>query len=43
VATAGRSGFETAIPVAGTYADFQVQALDGQGHTLGTSSPFAAR
>jgi EmrB/QacA subfamily drug resistance transporter len=42
VAQSARSGFETAIPVSGSYASFQVQALDSGGHVIGTSRPFAA-
>jgi EmrB/QacA subfamily drug resistance transporter len=41
IATAPRSGFETAISVPSGYASFEVQALDGSGHTLATSAPFA--
>ena len=38
-ATAPRSGFETTIPVSGSYRSFEVQALDSQGHVLGTAKP----
>jgi len=41
VAHAARSGFQTAIPVAGSYARFEVQALDARGRVLGTSAQFA--
>jgi hypothetical protein len=40
VASAGKSGFETAIPVRPGYRTFEVQALDAGGRVLGTSSPF---
>jgi EmrB/QacA subfamily drug resistance transporter len=40
VASAPRSGFETAIPVPRDYANFEVQALDADGRALGTSRPF---
>jgi MFS family permease len=43
VASAKRSGFETAIRVAGGGARFEVQALDADGNVLGTSPPFAAQ
>jgi EmrB/QacA subfamily drug resistance transporter len=42
VAHAARAGFETAIPVSGGYTQFEVQALDSNGHVLGTSKQFAA-
>ncbi|MEA2216348.1 MAG: hypothetical protein QOK19_1909 [Solirubrobacteraceae bacterium] len=42
VAHAARGGFETAIPVSGDHAQFEVQALDAGGRVLGTSKPFAA-
>ncbi len=42
VASAARSGFETAIPVGGSYSRFEVQALDVHGRVIGTSGPFAA-
>jgi hypothetical protein len=35
--TVGKSGFETTIPVSGGMAAYQVQAVDAQGHVLGTS------
>jgi EmrB/QacA subfamily drug resistance transporter len=41
VASAPRSGFETAIPLSGSYASFKVQALDASGHVLGDSRPFS--
>ena len=37
VAQRARSGFETAIPVAGGGTSFQVQALDKSGKVIGTS------
>jgi EmrB/QacA subfamily drug resistance transporter len=39
VASATRSGFETAIPVAPGYTRFEVQALDGAGQAIGVSGP----
>jgi Arylsulfotransferase (ASST) len=39
VATAARSGFETAIPVSSTPRYLAVQALSGSGAVLGTSAP----
>ncbi len=41
VASAPRSGFETDIPVSGSYSSFEVQALDSAGKVLGTSKPFS--
>ncbi len=41
VATRARSGFETAIAVASSYASFQVQALAANGAVIGLSRPFA--
>jgi EmrB/QacA subfamily drug resistance transporter len=40
VATAARSGFETAIPVRTGYSSFKVQALNARGAVLGTSGEF---
>ena len=40
VATAPRSGFETAIPVAQGHERFELQALSSDGHVIGTSQPF---
>lgn len=40
VAHAARSGFETAIPVPGSYHTFEVQALDAQGRPISASKPF---
>ncbi len=40
VASVRRSGFETAIPVAGSYGTFKVQAVGAGGRVLGTSSAF---
>jgi len=37
VTTTAKSGFETAIPVSGSYQFFKVQALDATGKVLGTS------
>jgi EmrB/QacA subfamily drug resistance transporter len=41
VASAPRSGFETAIPLVGAHARLEVQALDSAGRVIGTSAPFA--
>ena len=41
VASAARSGFETAIGVAQGYQSFEVQALDASGRVIGTSRPLA--
>jgi hypothetical protein len=38
-----RKGFETAIAVTGSAGSYEVQALDGSGHVLGTSKPFTVR
>jgi EmrB/QacA subfamily drug resistance transporter len=43
VATGAKTGFETAIPVSGSYTTFKVQALDARGRTIGTSSEFGVR
>jgi EmrB/QacA subfamily drug resistance transporter len=41
VTTTAKSGFETAIPVPQqSYNSFEVQALDANGHVIGTSHPF---
>ena len=40
IASAARSGFETAIPVPARYTSFKVQALGAGGHVIGTSQPF---
>jgi EmrB/QacA subfamily drug resistance transporter len=40
VATAGRAGFETAIPVPAGDDTFAVQALDAHGRAIGASRPF---
>jgi EmrB/QacA subfamily drug resistance transporter len=42
VAHAARSGFETPIPVTGSYHAFEVQALNAQGRPIGTSKPFTS-
>jgi hypothetical protein len=39
-ATKPRSGFETAIPVAGPSTAFRLQALDARGRVIGTSREF---
>jgi len=41
LATAAKSGFETAIPVGPGYSAFQLQALDAGGRVIGTSRRFA--
>jgi hypothetical protein len=41
VAKARKSGFETAISVPSGERSFELQALDGGGHVIGTSKPFA--
>jgi EmrB/QacA subfamily drug resistance transporter len=41
VKTAGKSGFETAIPVGQGYGSFELQALDAAGHVIGTSRQFS--
>jgi hypothetical protein len=38
VASAAKSGFQTAIPIAGSYESVEVQALDSSGKVIGTSS-----
>jgi hypothetical protein len=38
--TVGKSGFETAIPLSQSLRTYEVQAVDGSGHVLGTSRPF---
>ncbi len=43
VATAARSGFETAIPVSRVAGKFVVEALDAHGRVIGASRPFSAR
>ena len=40
VAARARSGFETAIVVRGSFKWFRVQAVDANGHVLGTSDAF---
>jgi len=42
VAHAGRSGFETAIPLPRSYASYEVEALSVTGQVLGTSKPFSS-
>ncbi len=41
VATHARTGFETAIKLAQTYAFYEVRALTAAGRVLGTSKPFS--
>jgi hypothetical protein len=44
VASAPPDGFETAIGLgSGSYAEFEVRALDSAGSPLGTSPPFRPR
>jgi hypothetical protein len=40
VAAARRSGFETAIPIRGSYATYEVQAIAANQRVLGASAPF---
>lgn len=40
VRKAGKKGFETSIPVGGSYSWFKVQALGSSGKVIGGSSPF---
>ena len=42
MASAAKSGFETAIPVKAGGQQFTLQALDANGRVLGTSRPFRA-
>jgi hypothetical protein len=42
VATAAKSGFETAIAIKAGVQHFTLQALDASGRVLGTSRPFRA-
>ncbi len=41
VASAAKAGFETAIPVPGSYQNFEVQGLDSRGRVVGSSRPFS--
>ncbi len=41
IAMHARDGFETAIPVSGSYKAFTLQALDAHGRVIGASRPFA--
>ncbi len=41
VAHAPKSGFETAITVKGHFHVFEVQAVDAEGHVIGTSKSFS--
>jgi hypothetical protein len=43
VASAARSGFETAIPLGQAYDSFRVQALTAAGRVIGTSQAFSSR
>jgi EmrB/QacA subfamily drug resistance transporter len=43
VKSAPKSGFETVIPLPGSYRSYELQALDSGGRLIGTSRPFAAR
>jgi hypothetical protein len=40
VASAAKSGFETAISVPSGYRSYEVQALDAGGRVIGASRPF---
>ena len=40
VATKAKTGFETTIALSKTYKTYEVQAVGGQGHVLGTSKAF---
>jgi EmrB/QacA subfamily drug resistance transporter len=42
VASAPKSGFETAIPLSRGYKSFEVQALAADGRAIGTSRPFTS-
>jgi EmrB/QacA subfamily drug resistance transporter len=41
VPSSAKTGFQTAIPVPGSYKSLEVQALDSAGKVIGTSSPFS--
>jgi hypothetical protein len=41
LASARKSGFETAIPVTGAATRYEVQAVDARGRVIGTSRPFS--
>ncbi len=41
VARLAKSGFETSIPVTGSYSTFEVQALGSNGKVIGSSKPFS--
>ena len=41
VASGPKTGFETAIPISGSYTSYEVQALNTLGKVIGTSRPFA--
>ena len=43
IASAPRSGFETAITVPAGYRSFRLQALDAAGRVIGNSAEFAAQ
>jgi hypothetical protein len=40
VASKAKNGFETAIPLSGTFKVYKVQALDSRHHVIGTSNAF---
>jgi hypothetical protein len=42
LASAPKSGFETAIPATHGYTRFEVQAVNSAGRVIGTSQPFSA-
>ncbi|MFZ2113672.1 MAG: MFS transporter [Solirubrobacteraceae bacterium] len=43
VASAARSGFETALPVPLSYKSFEVEALGAKGRVIGASRPFTSQ
>ncbi len=43
VASAARSGFETAVPVPSSYKSFEVEALNAKGRAIGASQPFTSQ
>jgi hypothetical protein len=42
LASAPKSGFETAITTGQSYPRFEVQAVNSAGRVIGTSQPFSA-
>jgi hypothetical protein len=43
VASKTKTGFETTIPLTGSFKVYEVQALDARHHVLGTSKPFPTK